>query len=161
MTPKLKILVPVDFSSNSAYALKCACGFAEKNQTQITILYAISGNCYLDVLPINERNNPFDEERKRTIFLLKKWCEKILNEIKIELKYCCIYGDMEEIIPTQIKKIKPQMTILGNTGTGKTIGIFGSNTISVIEKAEFPRFAVPESTNWENPRKVAVASHCN
>jgi nucleotide-binding universal stress UspA family protein len=138
MKQKLKILVPVDFSSNSANALNYACGFAEKYPTQITILFVITGNCYLHVLPINERINPFDEERNRTIFLLKKWCEKILKEKKIKMKYCCMYGDMEEIIPSQIKKINPQMTIIGNTETGKTIGIFGNNTISVLENSEFP-----------------------
>lgn len=145
------IMVPVDFSEYSEYALKVAASVAKNGKAEIITLHMLDIQNAL----MNESENYYQE---RTAFLLqlakrnfKTFLKKdYLEGIKVVpvIKHFKIFSDINEFA----KEENADMIIMGSHGaTGFKELFFGSNTEKVIRTSEIPVFVIknnPENFNF-------------
>jgi len=136
------IIVPVDFSEQSEYAIKTAASLAKKQKAEILVLHMLELNEAM--ITSSEGFHP-----EQTVFLLKV-AEKRLNEfldkdylkgIKLTpvIKHFKVFGEVNEIA----EKHSADMIIMGSHGTDGLKEIFvGSNAEKVVRHSEIPVLVV-------------------
>lgn len=136
------IIVPVDFSEQSEYALKVAASLAHKQKAEILVLHMLELNEAM--ITSTEGFHP-----EQTVFLLKV-AEKRLNEfldkdflkgIKITpvIKHFKVFGEVNEIA----EKHNAALVVMGSHGTDGLKEIFiGSNAEKVVRFSEVPVLVV-------------------
>ena len=151
------ILVPTDFSKNSINAIDYAVALAKREKAKIILL-----NAFHIVSPSFDIPLPSDIINSTRIDINKK-LEMLCAEIKKTKKVKCdsiVKFDLavDAIIETT-KEVKPDLIIMGTKGaSGIKEVLMGSNTASVIEKAQCPVIAVPESARFDGIKKISYAS---
>ncbi|NNE77807.1 MAG: universal stress protein [Pricia sp.] len=133
-----KIIVPVDFSNQSEYALKVAASLAKKHRSEILVLH---------MLELNESltSRPEVVNQEYTVFLLKvaeKKIEKLLDKpylkgIKVTpiIKHYKVFSEINEVAHEN----KAELIIMGSHGSDGLKEIFvGSNTEKVVRNADIP-----------------------
>ena len=133
-----KIVVPIDFSEQSDYALKVAASLAKKYDAEILALHMLELNQALATS--SEGFHP-----EQTVFLIKL-AEKRFNEflnkpylkgIKITpvVKHFKVFSEVNDVA----KKNKADMIVMGSHGTDGLKEIFvGSNAERVVRNADIP-----------------------
>ncbi|NER09613.1 Nucleotide-binding universal stress protein, UspA family [Muriicola jejuensis] len=136
------IIVPVDFSEQSEYALKVAASLARKQKAEILVLHMLELNEAM--ITSSEGFHP-----EQTVFLLKL-AEKRLGEflnkaylkgIKITpvIKHFKVFGEVNDIA----EKHNADMIIMGSHGSDGLKEIFvGSNAEKVVRYSEIPVLVV-------------------
>lgn len=136
------IIVPVDFSQQSEYALEVAASLASKHGAQIIVLHMLELNYAM--ISSSEAYHP-----EQTVFLLKA-AEKRLSEflereylkdIKITpvIKHYKVFSEVNEIA----KKHNADLIVMGSHGTDGLEEIFiGSNAERVVRNSEVPVIVV-------------------
>jgi len=152
-----KILVPVDFSKHSEYALEVAAILARKHKAAIVVLH---------MLGLSEAAFSYDEAREsaeaqyymslaknRFITFLDKPYLKGLNVTEIVQNY-----KIFEEIRNVARENEIDLIVMGSHGTGGIREIFvGSNTEKVVRKSDCPVLVVKKHMPEFNPRKVVYS----
>jgi nucleotide-binding universal stress UspA family protein len=138
------IIVPVDFSEQSEYALKVAASLAHKQKAEILVLHMLELNEAM--ITSSEGFHP-----EQTVFLLKL-AEKRLGEfldkaylkgLKITpvIKHFKVFGEVNDIA----EKHHADMIVMGSHGTDGLREIFvGSNAEKVVRHSEIPVLVVKD-----------------
>ena len=133
-----KIVVPIDFSEQSDYALKVAASLAKKYDAEILALHMLELNQAM--VTSSEGFHP-----EQTVFLIKL-AEKRFNEflnksylkgIKITpvVKHFKVFSEVNDVA----KKNDADMIVMGSHGTDGLKEIFvGSNAERVVRNADIP-----------------------
>lgn len=133
-----KIIVPVDFSEHSEYAMKVAVSLAKKHEAEILALHMLELNQAM--ITSSEGFHP-----EQTVFLLKL-AEKRFNEfmdkpyikgVKITpiIKHFKVFSEVNEVA----KDHNADLIIMGSHGSDGLKEIFvGSNAEKVVRNAEIP-----------------------
>lgn len=136
------IIVPVDFSEQSEYALKTAASLAAKHKSEIIVLHMLELNYAM--ISSSEAYHP-----EQTVFLLKA-AEKRLGEfldkkylkgisITPVIKHYKVFSEVNEVA----QKHNADLIIMGSHGTDGLQEIFiGSNAEKVVRNAEIPVLVV-------------------
>jgi nucleotide-binding universal stress UspA family protein len=154
-----RILVPVDFSEQSVDAIRLAIGLAGKQKADIRLLH-IYYNPMLgtaafdpgDTYQVNLAGYMHKMEqaaRSNMERLLKTMKEYIDSEgiENIKLSRSITNGVAAHEILAFSEKFKPGIIVMGTRGIGHRVsGTLGSVTSEVIEKSEYPVFAIPEGS---------------
>jgi len=133
-----KIVVPIDFSEQSDYALKVAASLAKKHDAEILALHMLELNQAM--VTSSEGFHP-----EQTVFLIKlteKRFNKFLNKpylkgIKITpiVKHFKVFSEVNDVA----KKNDADMIVMGSHGTDGLKEIFvGSNAERVVRNADIP-----------------------
>ena len=148
-----KIIVPIDFSQHSEYALEVASIIAKKNNAKILALHMLEIS---DSMLINSDN----EQNAKAVFFLK------LAEQKFEtfLQKDYLYG--LEIVPivkhfkvfSEVSNVAKEqdadLIVMGSHGTSGFNEIFvGSNTEKVVRHSDIPVLVIkskPSSVDYKN-----------
>ena len=137
-----KIIVPVDFSQHSEFALKAAALLAKKNDAQIYALHM------LDMID-GSLNESANYQQEKTFFLLKLAEKKFktflkkdyLKDVKVTpiVKHFKVFSEVNEIA----KNENADLIIMGSHGASGLKEFFvGSNTEKVIRFSEIPVLVV-------------------
>ena len=138
------IIVPVDFSEQSEYALKVAASLAKKQKFELIVLHMLELNEAM--LTSTEGFHP-----EQTVFLLKH-AEKRLNEylnkdylkgIKVTpvIKHFKVFGEVNDIA----EKHNADLIVMGSHGSDGLKEIFvGSNAEKVVRHSEVPVLVVKD-----------------
>lgn len=132
------IIVPVDFSEQSEYALKVAASLAKKHDSEVLVLH---------MLELNEAvfSSAEGMHIEQTVFFIKL-AEKRMNEfldkaylkdikLKPVIKHFKVFGEVNDVA----KKHGAELIVMGSHGTDGLKEIFvGSNTEKVVRNAEVP-----------------------
>lgn len=132
------IVVPVDFSEQSEYALKVAASLAKKHGAEILTLHMLELN--QAVITSSEGYHP-----EQTVFFIKlaeKRFKDFLNKdyldkIKVTpiIKHYKVFSEVDEIA----KKHDAELIVMGSHGTDGLKEIFiGSNAEKVVRNSEIP-----------------------
>ena len=133
-----KIIVPVDFSSHSEYALKTAALIAKKYDAEIYALHM------LDIQEVSLSESEIYQQEKAVFFL--KLAEKkfknfllkdYLKEVKVipVIKHYKVFSEVNAIA----KEVAADIIIMGSHGASGLKEFFvGSNTEKVVRYAEIP-----------------------
>ncbi|MGB0891847.1 MAG: universal stress protein [Flavobacteriaceae bacterium] len=133
-----KIIVPVDFSQHSEFALKAAALLAKKEKAEIYVLHM------LDMID-NSVNESLNYQYEKTVFLLKLAEKKFkafldkdyLKGITVNpiIKHFKVFSEVNEIA----KEENADLIIMGSHGASGLKEFFvGSNTEKVIRFSDIP-----------------------
>jgi nucleotide-binding universal stress UspA family protein len=163
------ILVPTDFSQESAAALKVAAEIARRTDAHILLLHVVDSLLYQSIWAIDEINllNINLSDKKSTI-------TQITNELKTKLihfaaKYagdrlvepCIAFQNIYTAIHEYAKKYENCLIVMGSKGTGETSFLMGSNTEKIIRASPSPVLVVKGAvTNFTNVelKMICIAS---
>lgn len=133
-----KIIVPVDFSVQSEYAMKAACALAKKYGAEILALHMLELNQAL--ISSSEGFHPEQTvfliklaEKRFTDFLNKPYAEGI--KVTPIVKHFKVFGEVNEVA----QKHNADLIIMGSHGAEGFKEMFvGSNTEKVVRTADVP-----------------------
>ena len=152
-----KIIVPVDFSDYSEYALKTAAKLAKKYEAEILALHMLEMSDLLlttsDGIQIEKANFFLKlSEDKFEKFLKKDY----LNDIKLTplIKHFKVFTEVDDVA----KKHDADLIIMGSHGVSGVKEFFlGSNTERVVRSSEIPVLVVKNESNDINFENVVFA----
>ncbi len=136
------IIVPVDFSQQSEYALKTAASLAKNHKADIIVLHMLELNYAM--ITSSEAYHP-----EQTVFLIKA-AEKRLNEfldkpylkgitVTPVIKHYKVFSEVNEVA----QKHKADLIVMGSHGTdGLQEIFFGSNAEKVVRTSDVPVLVV-------------------
>ena len=153
-----KIIVPVDFSNHSEYALKTAALLAQKTEV---VIYALH---MLDLQEVSLSQSP-EFSHEKAAFLLKlaeKRFKNFLNknylkEVKVipVIKHYKVFSEINAIA----KEISADLIIMGSHGASGLKEFFtGSNTEKVIRYSDVPVLVLKNKLNDVNFMDIVFAT---
>jgi nucleotide-binding universal stress UspA family protein len=156
-----KIIVPVDFSGHSEYALRVAADIARKHNAELYLLH---------MLDISDQMISITEgtKRRELIFfmeLAKKRFEEFIDRDFIQgintvpvIKHFKVF----EEIDNAAKEVGADLIVMGSRGASGVKGYFvGSNTEKVVRTSDIPVLVVKTETNNFEPKRIVFASDFN
>ena len=153
-----KIIVPVDFSIHSEYALKTAASLAKKYDAAIYALHM------LDIQEVNLTESEMYQQEKAVFFL--KLAEKKFNDflkkpylqdldIVPVIKHYKVFSEVNAVA----KEVAADLIIMGSQGTSGLKEFFvGSNTEKVVRYAEIPVLVIKNEMQNTDFKDIVVAT---
>lgn len=152
-----KIIVPIDFSEHSEFALKIAAKLAKKNKAEVFALHMLE-------LSDAILTHSSDSQRPEALFFLKlaekKFTEFLdkdyLKGVKVTpiVKHFKVFSEVNEVA----EKHQADLIIMGSHGaSGVKELLIGSNTERVVRNANIPVLVVKNDLNEINFEVVAFA----
>ena len=153
-----KIIVPIDFSKHSEYALKAAALLAKKNNATIYALHMLD----LQELSLTESENNQQEkaiyflklaEKKFKDFLVKEYLEGV--KVVPIIKHFKVFSEINAIG----EKVKADIIIMGSHGVSGLKEFFvGSNTEKVVRFADLPVLIIKNEITNTDFADIVVAT---
>lgn len=156
-----KIIVPIDFSDHSEYALIVAADIAKKHNAELFLLH---------MLDISDQMISITEATKRRelmffIQLATKKFEEFADKdymegIKITpvIKHFKVFEEIDNVA----KEVDADLIVMGSQGASGVKGYFvGSNTEKVVRTSEVPVLVVKSDTKIFHPKTIVFASDFN
>ncbi|AYN66421.1 universal stress protein [Euzebyella marina] len=152
-----KIIVPVDFSQQSEYAMKVAVSLAKKHGFEILALHMLELNQAM--ITSTEDYHP-----EQTVFLIKmaekrfdEFLKKpFLNEVKVTpiIKHYKVFSEVNEIA----KEHEVGLVVMGSHGADGLTEIFiGSNAEKVVRTSDIPVIVVKGEMEDFNIKRFVFA----
>jgi nucleotide-binding universal stress UspA family protein len=138
------ILCPVDFSSPSRLALRCAAAVARLSAGEITVLYVED-----PLLSAAASAARFDTAllAKQTNAELTRFARGALAGCRVParaVRFLVLIGRPAKEIPAAAVRLGADVIVMGTRGLGRARGfVLGSTTEAVLAKARVPVMAVP------------------
>lgn len=152
-----KIIVPIDFSEHSEYALKTAAQLAIKNASEIIVLHMLE----MSEAILNASGG--DQNSKALFFIklieqkLEKFIDKsYLKGVKVSgvIKHFKVFSEVNDIA----KQHNASLIVMGSHGTSGLKEYFiGSNTERVVRHADIPVLVVKNNLRTVDFEVVAFA----
>lgn len=152
-----KILVPVDFSEHSAYALEVAASMARESGAEIVLLHMMG----LSEAVLTKDAAQEAAEAHYYMKLTRKRFEDFLDQpylqgVKVHemVQNYKIFSEINEVA----LEVEASLIIMGSHGTSGLSGIFvGSNTEKVVRTAKVPVLIVKKRRPDYRPHRVVYA----
>ncbi len=152
-----KIIVPVDFSEHSEYALKTAAKLAKKNNAEILALHMLEMS---DIMLTASDGLQYEKavyfyklsEQKFEKFIKKDY----LKDVKVTpiIKHFKVFGEVNDVA----HKHDADLIVMGSHGSSGVKEFFiGSNTERVVRNSDVPVLVVKSSGIDVNFEKVVFA----
>ncbi|MCR9182518.1 MAG: universal stress protein [Flavobacteriaceae bacterium] len=153
-----KIIVPVDFSSHSEYALQVAATMAKKFKAELFLLHMLDISDQL--ISITEAT-----KRRELLFFMQlanKQFEQFIDKpfmkgvnVTPVIKHFKVF----EEIDSTAKEIDADFIVMGSQGTSGVKGYFvGSNTEKVVRTSDIPVLVVKSKTDKFDPKTIVFGS---
>lgn len=146
------ILVATDFSPVADNALRYACKLALAHNTSISILHSYSLPLLVGDLSIATPIADFQEDAEQR---MKQLLASISGDFpQITFKTQVVYGDMVDAINDVTVGETPMLVIVGNSYTPDNPTWMDSTLLEALRHLNYPVLAVPDSTGYEQVRKI-------
>jgi len=155
------ILVPIDFSLNTAQAIRFAVAIAQKLNVGITLLHAYSIDPVYSIMAFPARliEEEISSAQIRAVTRLKSQCRLITEEEHLACEPIAEFGRPEENIRRFIRRAKPTLVVMGTYGADTwTDRWFGSTTAHIISRSRSPVLAVPLRIQKTVIKHIALAT---
>ena len=154
-----KIIVPIDFSEHSEYALRTAAELARKNKAELLALHMLEMS---DVLLIKSDS----EQQQKTVFFLKlveKRFEEFLRKDYLSgitvtpiVKHFKVFSEVNDVAKEQ----DADLIVMGSHGSSGFREFFvGSNTERVVRNADIPVLVVKSDLATTDFETVVFATN--
>ena len=132
-----KILIPIDFSNQSMYALNQACNIAQTKNSKVYILSVIEEQNKISSLFLDDQTDILQNKVKSK---LNQICEEIQSKYKIDIEVMVSKGKVYNQIIDVSKMISTDLIVMGTTGSPKEgfKRFIGSNAERVVRLAQCP-----------------------
>jgi len=167
-----KILLPVDFSGHTDITCRYAIEFAKVFGGEIKLFHT-----YFDQIIIADTSFPdtldmstiYNEELMKEIFRqaernMEELVEKLNNLIKkenltgITVSSVVTGGELEHEIREICDEFLPDLVVMGTTGKGKNINVWGKVSTFIIDHAKVPVITVPEIRSFHGFGTIMFAA---
>ncbi|MCX6306042.1 MAG: universal stress protein [Bacteroidetes bacterium] len=167
-----KILVPVDFSSHTDITCRYALEFAKVFGAEIKLFHT-----YFDQIFIADTSFPdtldmstiYNEELMKEIFRqaernMEELEEKVRNLIQkenlanITVSSAVTGGELEQELKEICNEFHPDLVVMGTTGKGKNVNIWGKVSTFIIDHAKVPVITVPDIKNFHGFETIMFAA---
>lgn len=153
-----KIIVPIDFSQYSEFALETAAILAKKNNAELLVLHMLE----IDSGRVTNSSNELNEQMVFFLKLAEKKFDEFLQKDYLEgvnitpiVKHFKVFKEVAEVAEEQ----NADMIVMGSQGTSGLAEIFvGSNTEKVVRYSEIPVLVVKQKPSNMNFETVVFAS---
>jgi nucleotide-binding universal stress UspA family protein len=146
-----KIIIPVDFSKHSEYALETAAALAKRHNSELIVMHMLE----LSESVISTTNSQRNEETAFMLMAANKKFETFLDQPYLEgltvtpiIKHHKVLKEVSDVAMS----INADLVVIGSRGHSEHDGIFtGSNTEKVVRYSETPVLVVkskPESVDF-------------
>jgi nucleotide-binding universal stress UspA family protein len=146
-----KIIIPVDFSKYSEYALETAAALAKQHNSELIVMHMLE----LSESVYSTSSSQKSEENAFLLMMASKKLEKFLDQPYLEnltvtpmIKHHKVLKEVSEVANT----VNADLIIIGSRGLNDHDGIFtGSNTDKVVRYGQTPVLVVkskPESVDF-------------
>lgn len=158
----VNILVPIDFSPLSKFALKYAIKIANKLDGNVSVVHIITMTralrfSMLDKMRLQDLNLEESAEED-----LEKLIKTLSEQYKTNqpIRHEVVRGSyFPSTLLREARRLRSGLIVMGTRGaSGLTKTMLGSNTNSVIEVSHVPVLAVPENADFKGFRNVVYAS---
>lgn len=148
-----KIIIPVDFSKHSEYALETAAALAKKHGAELIVMHMLELSDSIFSTTSSQKN----EETHFMIMVAKKNFEEFLDKSYLEeltvtpmIKHHKVLKEVSEVASS----VKADLIVIGSRGHSDFDGIFtGSNTEKVVRYSTTPVLVVkskPKSVDFNH-----------
>lgn len=134
------ILVPIDFTIKSQYALEHAIILLKKNKGRLVLLH------------ITKKEKFIEEAHKKLIEL----CHKTKQDFDVMPENMVKYGDVYKVIGNTASAIGAKIIFMGNHQLSSLERIFGSYAIKVIATSKVPFITVTKAPRYKEGLKKIV-----
>ncbi|MEH6535769.1 MAG: universal stress protein [Psychroserpens sp.] len=153
-----KIIVPIDFSEYSEYALETAAILAKRNNADLIVLHMLE----LDKGSLISSGNALNEQMVFYLKLAEQKFEAYLDKAYLEsvnvtpvVKHFKVFSEVAEVA----KEHSADLIVMGSHGASGLSEIFvGSNTEKVVRYSEVPVLVVKQKPEKLNFKTVTFAS---
>jgi len=159
-----KILVPVDFSPNSANALHFALQFAEKNAAEVEILHVVSPEGASEFNFSVSRAPVVEEQVDSGRQVLGTFVQNQLMDLKAappknnKVRQEVLAGSVVDRISEEARRRESDLIILGTRGKHNSLERWiGTIASGVVERAPCHVLIVPERAVYQDFEKIVCA----
>jgi nucleotide-binding universal stress UspA family protein len=155
------ILVPTDFSQESAAALTVAAEISRRTDAQILLLHVVDSLLYKAIWAADEtewdnKNPAISQITKELKLKLIHFAGKYAGDRIVEP--CIAFQNIYTSIYDYAKKYENCLIVMGSKGTGETSFLIGSNTEHIIRAANSPVFVVKEKVEKFELKNICLAA---
>jgi nucleotide-binding universal stress UspA family protein len=152
-----RILVPIDFSENSVFALKVGVELANQLHAAVRIIHVQTGQKYA---PEFLGDNPVERLMGQT----KNWLDHLIRKYNAEYRvyngefdYKIREGNVVREITNQARYDDVSLIVVGTHGiSGVEDRWLGSNAYRLVSHAPCPVFTVRKGMKWGFPHKIML-----
>ena len=152
-----KIIVPIDFSEHSEYALRTAAKLAKKNNAELIVLHMLEMS---DII-LSASDGFQNQKAAFFIKLAEQKFEKFLDQDFLKdinvtsiIKHFKVFSEVNDVA----KKHDADLVVMGSHGTSGVMEFFvGSNTERVVRNSEIPVLVVKNNISQINFDVVTFA----
>ena len=152
------ILVPTDFSTVSNNATEYAAALAQDFQARLILVNVIVPPIVIEDTSASAYMMTEAELLESDKALMQKEIGRISKKYHLMVEGLIREGSPSEIIRQLAKAKNADLIVMGMKGRGKSNSIFGSTSISVMQKSTIPVFVIPEKNRFKPIRKITLAS---
>ncbi|MEP5253448.1 universal stress protein [Winogradskyella rapida] len=153
-----KIIVPVDFSKHSEYALETAAELAKQHDAELIVMHMLEMSESIFSASLTERN----DENAFMLLVAKKEFDTFLDQPYLEglkvtpmIKYLKVLNE----VATVAKEVNADIIVMGSRGHNDYDGVFtGSNTEKVVRHSDTPVLIVKSKPSAVNFNHIVLAT---
>jgi len=167
-----KILVPVDFSGHTDITCRYALEFAKVKGAEIRLFHT-----YFDQIILADTSFPdtldmstmYNEELMKEIFhlaernmleLMERF-QALVEKEKAEnvtITTSLVGGEIDHELKEICIEFKPDLVVMGTTGKGNNINVWGKVSTFIIDHARIPVLTVPEIRSYKGFENILFAA---
>ncbi|MEI7620875.1 MAG: universal stress protein [Candidatus Falkowbacteria bacterium] len=167
-----KILIPVDFSGHTDITCKYALEFARVYGAEIKLFHTyfdqiiIADTSFPDTLDMSTMYNEelMKEIHHQAMRNMEELSEKVTEMIKKEnlsnvtLSSNVTGGEIEHELKEFCHEFRPDLVVMGTTGKGNNINVWGKVSTFIIDHAKVPVLTVPELKSYRGIKSLMFAA---
>ncbi|MGM0376434.1 MAG: universal stress protein [Bacteroidota bacterium] len=152
-----RILVPVDFSENSVFAIQVGIELANQMKASLRLIHVQTGQQYApEFLGDSPESRLFGQARTWIEQLLEKYSDKY-RVFNGEFDYKIREGNVVREITNQARYDDVTLIVVGTHGiSGVEDRWLGSNAYRLVSHAPCPVLTVRKEMKWEAPHKILL-----
>lgn len=153
-----RIIIPVDFSKYSEFALKAGASLAKKYDAELTVMHMLE----LSESIFTSSGNEKSEETAFMLLLAKKEFDKFLDKdflngltVTPVVKHHKVLKEVNDVS----NSIGADLIIMGSKGHSDHDGVFtGSNTEKVVRHSDVPVLVIKEELGNDDLKEIVLAT---
>jgi len=154
----VKLLVPIDFSSESENSLQYALAMAKEHNAKLMLVHV----CKTGLFSIGKSREKEDQAYERLNRLIAQYEQNSFsrNGEPIEIESKVLHGRAADEIIRYAVKYKTSFIIMGFKGEGLSPkSTIGHNTLEVILRASVPVISIPPNAKYKPIQAIAYTNH--
>lgn len=159
-----KILIPTDFSTNAAKAIKFALRLAQNRKDVHLTFFHATDTAIPTQMPSRMAEEFVSNNIEEGLEKLKTEVHKHLKELEISAEQInsallVVQGGFKKNISNEAERLDIELIIMGTCGaSGLKKILFGSNTVDVMQSVDCPVLAIPNNYKFHPIKHIAYAA---